>query len=50
MQLVDSSLAGAFPADEVQRCIQVGLRCTLEHPDDRPTMTSVLKMLEGDAL
>ncbi|KAK6155006.1 hypothetical protein DH2020_009254 [Rehmannia glutinosa] len=48
LDLVDESLGGAFPADEVLRCIQVGLLCTEEQPQRRPTMPSVLKMLEGN--
>ncbi|XP_057769747.1 receptor-like protein kinase FERONIA isoform X2 [Salvia miltiorrhiza] len=50
LDLVDGSLGGEFPADEALRCIRVGLRCTLEHPHDRPSMRSVLKMLEKEAL
>ncbi|KAG6398402.1 hypothetical protein SASPL_139862 [Salvia splendens] len=50
LDMVDGSLDEQFPADEALRCIRVGLQCTLEHPRDRPTMCSVLKMLDGDAI
>ncbi|GFP79780.1 putative receptor-like protein kinase at5g39000 [Phtheirospermum japonicum] len=48
--LVDESLEGAFPEDEALRCIQVSLLCTQIEPNQRPTMPSVLKMLEGSEL
>lgn len=48
--MVDKSLGGTFLADEVLRCIQVGLLCTEEQPHLRPEMLSVVKMLEGDEL
>ncbi|KAK6129125.1 hypothetical protein DH2020_037129 [Rehmannia glutinosa] len=50
LDLVDESLRGTFPADEVLRCIQVGLLCTEKQPQRRPTMPSVLKMLLGEDL
>ncbi|KAK6154997.1 hypothetical protein DH2020_009245 [Rehmannia glutinosa] len=46
--LIDESLGGAFPEEEALRCVQVGVLCTQEQPQHRPTMPSVLKMLEGD--
>ncbi|KAK9102005.1 hypothetical protein Sjap_019259 [Stephania japonica] len=33
---------------EVLRCIQVGLLCVQQRPDDRPTMPSVVMMLGSD--
>ncbi|KAL1538817.1 non-specific serine/threonine protein kinase [Salvia divinorum] len=50
LDMVDGSLDEQFPSDEALRCIRVGLQCTLEHPRDRPTMCSVLKMLNRDAI
>ncbi|CAA0820303.1 Putative receptor-like protein kinase [Striga hermonthica] len=47
LDLVDDSLGGAFEAEEALRCIQVGLLCIEEQPHHRPTMYSVLKMLDG---
>ncbi|KAK6123481.1 hypothetical protein DH2020_042770 [Rehmannia glutinosa] len=46
--LIDESLGGAFAEEEALRCVQVGLLCTQEQPQHRPTMPAVLKMLEGD--
>ncbi|XP_047961333.1 putative receptor-like protein kinase At5g39000 [Salvia hispanica] len=47
LEMMDATVGGA---DEALRCIKVGLSCTLEHPDDRPDMPTVLKTLEGEAL
>lgn len=35
---------------EVIRCIQVGLLCVQQRPEDRPDMSSVVLMLNGDKL
>ncbi|KAL8465729.1 hypothetical protein ACS0TY_034993 [Phlomoides rotata] len=45
IDLVDDSM-DASGQDEVIRCIQVALLCIQEHPDQRPTMPTVIKMLE----
>ncbi|KAL8458091.1 hypothetical protein ACS0TY_035823 [Phlomoides rotata] len=47
IDLVDDSM-DASGQDEVIRCIQVALLCIQEHPDQRPTMPTVIKMLEGN--
>lgn len=49
LELVDESIAQSFFADEVLRCIKVGLLCVQEQPDDRPTMSSVLLMLNSNS-
>ncbi|XP_015970970.1 G-type lectin S-receptor-like serine/threonine-protein kinase At4g27290 [Arachis duranensis] len=33
---------------EMFRCIHIGLLCLQRHPDDRPTITSVVKMLNNE--
>ncbi|KAL1537428.1 G-type lectin S-receptor-like serine/threonine-protein kinase isoform X1 [Salvia divinorum] len=33
---------------EVQRCIQVGLLCVQQRPEDRPTMSNVVMMLDSE--
>ncbi|CAI9758310.1 unnamed protein product [Fraxinus pennsylvanica] len=48
LEILDKSMKDEFPADEVLRCIQIGLFCVQERPVDRPTMQSVLEMLEGE--
>ncbi|KAF3963086.1 hypothetical protein CMV_012487 [Castanea mollissima] len=45
MKMVDPLLDEAYPADEVSRCIQIGLLCVQEHAIDRPTMSTVVFML-----
>ncbi|KAL8471779.1 hypothetical protein ACS0TY_029129 [Phlomoides rotata] len=49
IELVDESVQeSAFGEDEAVRCIQVALLCIQDHPDQRPWMSSVIKMLEGN--
>ncbi|KAK6154995.1 hypothetical protein DH2020_009243 [Rehmannia glutinosa] len=50
LDLVDESLGGAFSGDEVLRCIQVGLFCTQPGPNYRPSMPTVLRILQGEEL
>lgn len=38
----------SFPLSEVMRCIQIGLLCVQKHPEDRPTMSVVLLMLDSE--
>ncbi|CAM0902048.1 unnamed protein product [Alopecurus aequalis] len=46
--LVDSSIVDNCALDEVVRCIQVGLLCVQDQPDVRPSMSSVVFMLENE--
>ncbi|CAI9087678.1 OLC1v1021815C3 [Oldenlandia corymbosa var. corymbosa] len=46
-RLIDELMEDQFPALEVERCIQVGLLCVQRRPEDRPTMTTVLSMLDS---
>ena len=48
MKIVDPLLDEAYPANEVSRCIQIGLLCVQEHATDRPTMSTVVFMLGND--
>ncbi|KAG9454350.1 hypothetical protein H6P81_007254 [Aristolochia fimbriata] len=48
LELLDSSIVGPCPADEIQRCIQVGLLCVQEDASERPTMSSVVFMLSNE--
>ena len=45
MELIDESLVGSYSNSEVLRCIHVSLLCVQQHPEDRPTMSSVVFML-----
>ncbi|XP_031392613.1 G-type lectin S-receptor-like serine/threonine-protein kinase At4g27290 isoform X2 [Punica granatum] len=46
-ELIDARMEDSFPFSEVMRCIQVGLLCVQKRPEDRPTMSSVLLMLDS---
>lgn len=46
LNIVDPTLNQSFN-DEIMRCIHVGLLCVQEDIADRPTMTSVLLMLNS---
>lgn len=48
--LVDPDLQGDYIEDEVEQLIQVALLCTLGSPMERPKMSEVVRMLEGDGL
>ncbi|KAK6917412.1 Bulb-type lectin domain [Dillenia turbinata] len=45
IELLDKSVRDPIPEFELVRCIHVGLLCVQQHPEDRPTMDSVLLML-----
>ncbi|KAJ0983524.1 hypothetical protein J5N97_011779 [Dioscorea zingiberensis] len=48
LQMVDGSIGYSYTMNEVMRCINVGLLCVQNHPEDRPLMTSVVLMLCGE--
>lgn len=48
--LVDSDMQGNYIEDEVEQLIQVALLCTQGTPMERPKMSDVVRMLEGDGL
>ncbi|XP_048557373.1 cysteine-rich receptor-like protein kinase 10 [Triticum urartu] len=48
--LVDSSIVENCPLDIVVRCIQIGLLCVQDYPDDRPCMSSIVSMLENETV
>ncbi|XP_031123785.1 G-type lectin S-receptor-like serine/threonine-protein kinase At4g27290 [Ipomoea triloba] len=48
LELIDEHLAPSCDLSQAQRCIQVGLLCVQQHPEDRPTMSSVVTMLSND--
>ncbi|XVF59024.1 hypothetical protein PTKIN_Ptkin07bG0240800 [Pterospermum kingtungense] len=48
-EIVDSALLGdSYPADEVLRCIQIGLLSVQEHATDRPMMSAIVFMLGNE--
>ncbi|XP_050371715.1 uncharacterized protein LOC126789562 [Argentina anserina] len=46
--IVDPSVGDSFLETEVLRCMQVGLLCVQERAEDRPTMSSVVLMLNSE--
>ncbi|KAI3744635.1 hypothetical protein L1987_57723 [Smallanthus sonchifolius] len=48
--MVDKSLKNNFDAAELQEMVQVALLCTQFNPLNRPKMSEVLRMLEGEGL
>ena len=48
LELVDESLGDSIIQAQVLRCIHKGLLCMQERPKNRPNMSSVIHMLNGD--
>ncbi|KAJ9141474.1 hypothetical protein P3X46_032011 [Hevea brasiliensis] len=48
LEIVDSSLKESYSPHEVLRCIQIGLLCVQEDVFDRPTMSTVVLMLNSE--
>ena len=46
--MVDKDIKGNFDIVELEEMVQVALMCTQFNPKNRPKMSEVLKMLEGD--
>ena len=46
--MIDESVREACDTHEALRCIHVGFLCVQEAPADRPTMSSVISMLQGN--
>ncbi|KAL6575953.1 hypothetical protein OROHE_000424 [Orobanche hederae] len=48
--IVDQNLNRDYNIQEVEMMIQVALLCTQSSPEDRPAMSEVVRMLEGEGL
>ncbi|KAB2610568.1 G-type lectin S-receptor-like serine/threonine-protein kinase [Pyrus ussuriensis x Pyrus communis] len=48
IEVIDESLRETCQLDEALRCIHVGLLCVQEAPADRPTMSSVICMMQSN--
>ncbi|KAG5548546.1 hypothetical protein RHGRI_014037 [Rhododendron griersonianum] len=48
--LVDTDMQGNHVHEEVEELIRVALLCTQETPNERPKMSEVVRMIEGDGL
>ncbi|KAF2583935.1 hypothetical protein F2Q70_00036420 [Brassica cretica] len=49
-QLIDKDLNDKYDRVELEEIVQVALLCTQFNPSNRPKMSEVMKMLEGDGL
>lgn len=45
LSLIDSTVLEACFQDEILKCIQLGLLCVQELPEDRPTISALITML-----
>ncbi|OVA11173.1 Protein kinase domain [Macleaya cordata] len=50
LELMDSTLGDSVLRNQVIRCIHIGLLCVQENIEDRPTMSSVVLMLNSHSL
>ncbi|XP_072993283.1 G-type lectin S-receptor-like serine/threonine-protein kinase B120 isoform X2 [Typha latifolia] len=50
LEFVDPSIRNSCSLKEVSRCINVGLLCVQDRSNDRPTMSSVIIMLESGTM
>uniref|UniRef100_A0A199UAQ8 Receptor-like serine/threonine-protein kinase n=1 Tax=Manihot esculenta TaxID=3983 RepID=A0A199UAQ8_MANES len=48
LEIIDSSLRDSCPSNEGLRCIQIGLLCVQEDAMDRPTMSTIVLMLNSE--
>ncbi|KAL6646808.1 hypothetical protein ACP70R_015502 [Stipagrostis hirtigluma subsp. patula] len=46
--IVDCNLNQNYNVEEMEMMIQIALLCTQESPEDRPSMSEVVRMLEGE--
>ncbi|XP_075664886.1 cysteine-rich receptor-like protein kinase 10 isoform X5 [Castanea sativa] len=47
LEFLDPTLGDSYSRNEVIRCLQIGLLCVQENPVDRPTMASIVLMLNS---
>ncbi|XAR53735.1 Non-specific serine/threonine protein kinase [Bertholletia excelsa] len=47
LKLMDSTLEGTYSGNEVMKCIHIGLLCVQEDPGARPSMATVVLMLNS---
>lgn len=48
--IVDSNLKKEYNIEEVEMIVQVALLCAQAMPEERPAMSEVVRMLEGEGL
>ncbi|KAL3742088.1 hypothetical protein ACJRO7_017552 [Eucalyptus globulus] len=49
-EVVDPALSNAYSVNEVIRCMHIGLLCVQDDTEDRPTMDSVVLMLNSESI
>ncbi|KAL6333373.1 hypothetical protein AAG906_028558 [Vitis piasezkii] len=49
LDIIDLSLEKSYPANEILRCIQIGLLCVQESAMDRPTILTIIFMLGNNS-
>ncbi|XP_062187733.1 cysteine-rich receptor-like protein kinase 6 isoform X2 [Phragmites australis] len=47
VEIIDSSLRGNAPAEQMLKCVHIGLLCVQDNPVDRPMMSTVNVMLSS---
>ena len=47
LELVDHTVRESYTPNEAVRCIHIGLLCVQEDPEDRPTMATIVLMLDS---
>ncbi|KAF8411264.1 hypothetical protein HHK36_003811 [Tetracentron sinense] len=50
LELMDALMEDQYSVSEALRCINVGLLCVQQRPEDRPTMSSVIMMLDRESV
>ncbi|KAL0012673.1 hypothetical protein SO802_007781 [Lithocarpus litseifolius] len=50
LELLDPTLRDCYSRDEVKRCFHIGLQCVQESSIERPTMASIVLMLNSNSL
>lgn len=46
---MDPTLHGSYKEDPYVKCFKVGLLCVQEDPSERPTMSSIITMLDSES-
>ncbi|KAL9236649.1 hypothetical protein vseg_011291 [Gypsophila vaccaria] len=50
LEFIDETVRDSCPISEVKKCMHLGLLCVQESIDDRPTMATVVVMLDGQSI
>ncbi|CAD5183526.1 unnamed protein product [Musa acuminata subsp. malaccensis] len=50
LEIVDPALGGHYQQSDLLRFVQIGLLCVQEDPSDRPTMSTIVVMLDSETV